>query len=80
MAETNGSDATESKRKELTKAQKHLELLAKNVLLKDELEEKIKKVKSTIKLCVEDLKTGSYVVDSQGKLELGDDDEPDARS
>lgn len=75
MAEKNGTEA-EQQRVAFKKGQReqHLELLAKNILRKDAFEEDLRKVKSTIKLCVEDLKLGGYTVDAQGRLDLHDDD------
>jgi hypothetical protein len=77
MAEKNGTNGVEAKRKPFKKGEreKHLELLAKNYLLLEDTKEKVKRVTKTIERVAEDIRQNGYADDDQGSLPMGSDDE-----
>ncbi len=81
MSGENGKDP-EVKRKAFKagERQKHLELLAKNVLLEEDLKDKLKRVKEARERCAQDIRAGGYVEQKQGELGIDPDDEDDAHS
>lgn len=61
--------------------ERHLELLAKNILEERRLKGKLTKTREAIERCVEDIEQGGYMADLQGTIPgLDHDDSAEARS
>lgn len=82
MAEKNGTNGVETKRKPFRKGEreKHLELLGKNMMLVRQYKAKLKKATDTVELVMDDLEHGGYLDDDQAQLPIQDDDQDEARA
>jgi hypothetical protein len=82
MKETNGHDEPKVTRKPFKKGEKerHFELLAKNEIALRRAKATAKKCTDAIETILDDIQAGGYAEEPQGELDVGDEDQAEARA